>query len=85
MGKKWPGKKPYFDASMGLTELGGSRKKLPLLISGESDQDDRPLTFACTSQTELGSVKTLSVYESETTNMIMLVDLTGQSCIEKRM
>ena len=31
--------------------------KLPLLISGESDQDDRPLTFACTSQIELGGAK----------------------------
>ena len=50
-------KKPLFDASMRLTELGGSRKKLPLLNSGDSGQDDRPLTYASTRLTELGGAK----------------------------
>ena len=49
----WAGKKPQYDASLRLTELGGSRMKLPLLISGESDQDDRTLTYAGIKLTEM--------------------------------
>ena len=58
-------KRPLDDASKRLTELGGSRWKLPLLNSGDGGQDKRPQTDACKRLTELGGAKRRATFAEQ--------------------